>query len=203
MLVLRRLSTRILAPVSFELEDGACVAVRGPSGAGKTVLLRAIADLDPSDGDVLLDGTAREDMAAPEWRQRVRYLAAEPGWWAPTVAAHFDDWAAAMPLLERLGLPRDIGAAAVARLSTGERQRLALIRGLALPPRVLLADEPTAALDATTVAAVERWMYELRAGGMAILWVTHDDAQAMRVAERVLRVAGGQVREAPDDLPDA
>lgn len=200
MLAVRHLSTPFLAPVSFDVADGACIAVRGPSGSGKTVLLRAIADLDPSAGEVWLDGRARADMPAPEWRRGIRYLAAEPGWWAPTVAAHFADWAAAVPLLARLGLPHDIGEAQVSHLSTGERQRLALIRALIQRPRVLLADEPTAALDPTAVSAVEQWLQELRAEGMAILWVTHDEAQAARVADRVLHVAAGQVTGALDEL---
>lgn len=197
MLDVRGLTTPVLAPASFTLRRGECVAVRGPSGAGKTVLLRAIADLDPNDGEVWLDGVRRDDMPAPAWRRQVRYLAAEPGWWDDVVERHFEDWDAARPLSERLLLPPDIGKAPLARLSTGERQRLALVRALVDRPRVLLADEPTAALDATAAAAVETWLAELRAQGMALLWVTHDAAQAARVADRVLRVDVGQVVEAP------
>lgn len=195
MLTVRGLSTRVLAATSFDLAPGQCIAVRGPSGAGKTVLLRALADLDPSGGEVSLDGVRREDVPAPQWRRRVRYLAAEPAWWEDTVAPHFSDWHAALPLIERLMLPPGIGDAAVGRLSTGERQRLALVRSLAQPPRVLLADEPTAALDPKATAAAEALIEERRAGGMAILWVSHDPAQARRVAKRVLTVDAGHVSE--------
>ena len=71
---------RLHLAASFDLDAGECVAVRGPSGSGKTQLLRAIADLDPNEGTVLLDGTPRETVPAPAWRRLVAYLPAEPGW---------------------------------------------------------------------------------------------------------------------------
>lgn len=186
-----------LKPASFFLPDGACVAVRGPSGSGKTLLMRAIADLDPNQGRVTLNGEDRAAIPAPLWRRRVAYVPAEPGWWAETVGEHFDDWASALPLIERLGLSRDVKAWPVIRCSTGERQRLALVRALALRPRVLLLDEPTAALDPAMAGAVEALILELVAGGMSVLWVTHNAEQAARIAKRTLTVEAGQVRDDP------
>jgi phosphate-transporting ATPase len=176
------------------------VALRGPSGAGKTQLLRALADLDPNEGAVLLEGTPREAMAAPVWRGRIVYLAAEPGWWADSVGEHFLDWPAAVPVAERLGLPAACGTWPIQQLSTGERQRLALVRALvSVPPpgpRVLLLDEPTASLDEAAKAAMEALVAERRAAtGMGVLWVTHDAAQAKRVARRWLLVRGGLLEE--------
>ena len=95
MLVVRDLTRDGLAPASFTLDDGECIAVRGASGSGRTLLLRAIADLDPNEGVVTLDGAERMAMPAPEWRRKVTYMAAEPGWWADTVEQHFTDWTAA------------------------------------------------------------------------------------------------------------
>jgi phosphate-transporting ATPase len=89
------LRTAILKPASFALAMGECIAIRGPSGARKTLLLRAIADLDPNQGLVTLDGCDRSTIAAPTWRRLVGYVPAEPGWWAETVGEHFVDRAAA------------------------------------------------------------------------------------------------------------
>lgn len=132
-------------------------------------------------------------LPAPRWRSQVGYLAAEPAWWADSVAEHFADWPSQGPRLQQLRLPADLGAAAVARLSTGERQRLALLRALEVRPRVLLLDEPTAALDAEATAAVEALLDGLRRDGLALLWVTHDPVQAQRVAQRRLVLRDGAV----------
>jgi len=161
------------------------------------VLLRAIADLDPSEGTVLLDAVDRDSVPAPVWRRQVTYVAAEPGWWADSVAEHFSDWQAAAPLLEKLGFTAACGNWPIAWLSTGERQRLGLVRALVLGSRVLLLDEPTSALDPSATAAVEAIVAEQRASGTAVLWTTHDREQAKRVASRLLVMDLGQVEERP------
>jgi len=147
ILQVRDLRTNLLGPVSLSLSVGECVAVRGPSGAGKTLLLRAIADLDPNEGLVCLDGRDRSAIGGPEWRRRVGYVPAEPGWWADTVGEHFSEWTAALAFARDLGFPEEAKAWPITRLSTGERLRLALIRALMVGPKLLLLDEPTAALD--------------------------------------------------------
>lgn len=185
-----------LGPVDLRLDGGACAAVTGPSGAGKSTLLRAIADLDPADGTVTLDGVERNAVPAPVWRARVGYLAAESGWWADAVGAHFHDRDAVIPLLECLSLPAEALDWEVLRLSTGEKQRLALARLLEGAPRVLLLDEPTAALDADTKAAAEALIAERCAAGAIALIVTHDAAQARRLAQRFFRMDGGRLAEA-------
>ncbi len=185
-----------LEPVSFELADGECIVVGGASGSGKTLLLRAIADLDPNDGAVRLDGAAREAMPAPEWRRQVVYVAAEPGWWRDTVGGHFDDWDGARDLVAATGLPDDCRTWPISRLSTGERQRLGLVRALVLEPRVLLLDEPTSGLDDAATEAVEELVRLRLAGGTSVLWVTHDGEQGRRLARRRLVCAGGVVSEA-------
>ncbi|MGY3454067.1 ABC transporter ATP-binding protein [Bradyrhizobium sp. USDA 4353] len=195
MLTVRALR-RLHLCVSFDLQDGECVALQGPSGVGKTLLLRSIADLDPNEGTIKLDGTLREAMTAPAWRKRVTYLAAEPGWWSDTVQDHFNTWEDALPLVKRLGLPEDCGHWPIQRLSTGERQRLGLVRGLLLQSKVLLLDEPTAALDAASVGAVESLITERVAKGTSVVWSTHDNAQASRVGSRIfLMKPGGAVEE--------
>jgi putative ABC transport system ATP-binding protein len=129
--------TNLLKAASFSLSAGECVAVRGPSGAGKTLLLRAIADLDPNEGLVCLDGHDRSMIAGPEWRRLVGYVPAEPGWWAETVGEHFSEWTAALALVRDLGFPGEAKAWPITRPSTGERLRLALVRALMLRPKVV------------------------------------------------------------------
>ena len=171
--------------MSFDLQDGECVALQGPSGVGKTLLLRSVADLDPNEGTVRLDGILREAMPAPAWRRRVTYLAAEPGWWSDTVQEHFTAWDDALPLVVRLGLRDDCGPWSIQRLSTGERQRVGLARALMLQSRVLLLDEPTSALDPASAAPVEALIAERVSDGTSVLWSTHDGAQARRVGTRI------------------
>src|SRR5262245_1175382 len=167
MLQIRDLRTNLLQLASLSLSTGECIAVQGPSGAGKTLLLRAIADLDPNEGLVCLDGRDRSTIAGPEWHRLVGYVPAEPGWWADTVGEHFSEWTAALPCVRDLGFPDEAKAWPISRLSTGERLRLALIRALMVQPKVLLLDEPTAALDAASVAAVESLPADARGNARA------------------------------------
>jgi phosphate-transporting ATPase len=184
-----------LFPASFNLEDGECLAVQGSSGSGKSLLLRAIADLDPNQGEIMLDGKLREAIPAPQWRRQIVYLPSEPGWWSDDVADHFPPWEEVIPWIEAMHLPVAIRGRAVQHLSTGERQRLALARALVLHPRVLLLDEPTSGLDSSATHAVEQILKECLRMGASILWVTHDPEQARRVAKRCLLVEKGHVRE--------
>ena len=201
MLQVRDLRTTILQPISFALSVGECMAVRGPSGAGKTLLLRALADLDPNEGLVTLEGRDRSTIAGPEWRRLVGYVPAEPGWWAETVGEHFADWTAAAKFLKELGFSDETKTWPISRLSTGERLRLALVCALIVRPKVLLLDEPTAALDAAAVGAVEAMICSRIQAGLAVLWVTHDTAQARRIADRQLVVEAGCVREESSRWP--
>ena len=166
------------------------MSIIGRSGGGKSVLLRLIADLDPHDGDVALNGRPRALYSAPDWRGQVVYQAAEPAWWAATPRAHFSiaDMPVVDAILSDLDLEPRLLDADISRLSTGERQRVALARSLARGPLVLLLDEPTAALDPATTLAVEQVLATRVASGLSILWVTHSREQAERVGHRVLQV---------------
>ena len=194
MLTVRNLQRPGLTPLSFELREGECVAVQGPSGAGKSLLLRAIADLDPAQGEVTLDGKSRETLSGPAWRRQVAYVPAESGWWSERVDEHFPNWEKAVPLVQTLRLPAAVRDWPVQRLSTGERQRMALARALVLEPKVLLLDEPTSGLDEEATAVVEGLIRERLCAGASVLWVTHDAVQARRIAKRGLFVEDGRVR---------
>ncbi len=184
MLKIRRLTRPGLEPVDLDLARGECIAFSGPSGAGKSILLRAIADLDPNEGEVSLDGQSREAQPAPDWRRKVVYVPAEAGWWADRVDGHFPTPDIAVPLMMRLGLSTEALGWQVARLSTGEKQRLALTRAFLTSPRVMLLDEPTSGLDPEAAARVEDMLRERRDRGLAVILVTHDESQAARMASR-------------------
>jgi UDP-glucose/iron transport system ATP-binding protein len=179
-----------LPALSFEVAAGECLAVEGPSGSGKTRLLRAVADLDPADGYVFLEGVERREISAPAWRRRVRYASAEPAWWAATARGHFSPTAKLDRLLSALALDPGLLDRPIAELSTGERQRFGLIRAMADEPPVLLLDEPTSALDAEATALAEELIkFQLLAGRIVIL-VSHDAAQIERLAHGRLQLAG-------------
>lgn len=195
-LEIRRLTRRHVGPLDLSLAPGECVTLSGPSGAGKTLLLRALADLDPRQGRVLLDGVSSRDTEPHLWRRRVGMLPAESAWWKDTVREHFEHPDKAET--ERLGLPPEVMDWTVSRLSTGERQRLALLRLLGIGPRALLLDEPTANLDPAGTLRVERLLSDYMARhGACCLWITHDPAQVSRVSRRHLILWAGTLREAP------
>jgi phosphate-transporting ATPase len=200
MLRLNSLHLPPLAPVSLTVETGQCLGLRGASGSGKTRLLRAIADLDPCEGRLWLDGRERHQLSGPAWRAQVGYLPAEPGWWAHTVAEHFACWPDQAANLAALNLPAGLGDAPISRLSTGERQRLALLRALARQPRALLLDEPTAGLDVENVAAVEALLASHRRQGLTMIWVSHDPAQLARVADVQWTLQQGRAQPCPISL---
>ncbi len=182
MLRVEHLQVGDLPPLTFEVADGECLAVEGPSGIGKSRLLRAIADLEPAPGQVFLDGAERHEMAAPEWRTHVRYCGAEPAWWTDTARPVFPQAARLERLLGSVGLDTSLLDRPLAVLSTGERQRLALVRALIDEPKVLLLDEPTTALDPQSAALVEELVrFHILSGGTAML-VSHDPSQIERLA---------------------
>ena len=195
MLEIAGLTCRSLSDVSMHVAPGEAVAVSGVSGAGKSVFLRAIADLDPNYGDVRLNGLSRNAMPAPHWRRQVVYVPAESGWWSDRVGDHFEEGAAAAGQLHRLHLPTACLDWPVSRLSTGERQRLALVRAMVLAPRVLLLDEPTSGLDPETTLRVEAVLHERLADGAAIIFVSHDPAQTRRFGQRSVQIKDGALVE--------
>lgn len=197
MLSVRNLKRLSIGPIDLDVAAGEIVALTGPSGVGKSLLLRAIADLDPNEAEIALNGDARGDMSAPQWRRQVMYVAAHSGWWEDRVEPHFAGASRefAIELLQRLGLESTALGWEVANLSTGERQRLSLARALALRPKVLMLDEPTSGLDAENASRAEALIQRFVADGASVLFVTHDAHQAERLGRRVLRLETGALTE--------
>lgn len=184
-LVVERLSRGPGYPTfSLTVAAGSCVALSGPSGSGKSTLLRLVADLDPGTGTARIGDLRRELVPANEWRRMVTYVAADSGWWTTPVSAHMYDPEAARDLLPAVGLSEALMDAAPDNISSGERQRLALVRALIQRPRFLLLDEPTSALDPVSVRRVETLLLATKAGGMGLLVVSHDADQVERLADR-------------------
>jgi len=190
MLVARDLKGPHFHAVDLRVGPGDILCVHGPSGAGKSQLLRALADLDPHEGEIRLHDQAQADFAPADWRRRVGLLPAEPQWWADAVAEHFrkpDDCFG----LAQLGFSDKVMEWPVSRLSSGERQRLGLLRLLDAGPEVLLLDEPSANLDDANTRKMETlirgYLEEREAGAV---WVSHDPAQWERIADRQLEMGG-------------
>jgi len=234
MLELRRVSkvygqgaaeVHALDRVTLSVDEGAMVAVMGPSGSGKSTLLTIAGSLeDPTEGDVLvrsasLPGMSRNDKARLR-RRTIGYLFQDynllPGLTAAenvSLPLELDGWparkarAAGLAALEELGLA-DRAGRYPDELSGGERQRVAIARAVVGERRLLLADEPSGALDSGNAEAVMRLVHEAckgkgvgeAGGGMAAVVVTHD-AQLASWADRVVFLRDGRVTDQTAPAP--
>lgn len=183
-------------PVSLQLEAGEILTIYGQSGVGKSQFLRALADLTPHKGDVLLEGISQTKIRPEHWRKQVGYVPAESGWWADVVAQNFSEhppkaW------LSSLSLAPELLDAPVERLSTGERQRLALLRALVLHPKVLLLDEPTANLDQRNAKKlIELVKTYAQAEQAAVIWVSHAADERALLGNRSLEIRAETAHQA-------
>jgi len=183
-LQVKQLAVLHIGPIDLNINSKECVCLSGPSGAGKSLLLRAMVDLIPHEGDILLGGEACSQTRPCQWRRWVGLLPAESQWWYERVGDHFRQ---AVPgsWLEQLGFTHEVMDWSVSRCSTGEKQRLALLRLLLNEPRALLLDEPTASLDVQSSQGVEQLIKTYQQQHQApVLWVSHDPRQIERVAQR-------------------
>ncbi len=206
----RKTQTWLLREVSLAVRGGDSLAIVGPTGSGKTVLLRSLAILDPIDeGQVLWLNALISPDSVPDFRRQVIYLHQRPALIEGTVEENlrlpfsfgiharesFDrNWVLSM--LERVGRGADFLARLWRDLSGGEAQIVALLRALQLHPTVLLLDEPTASLDAAAAQTIEQLVsqwHQQSNGGRAVVWVTHDREQSSRVASRFVRMNSGRL----------
>lgn len=180
-------------PYSLELATGECCGLNGASGIGKSQFLRAVADVLPHEGECTLDTTPCLSMSPQDWRRNVALVPAESFWWYDLVGPHFGVAIPDSPyfchLTERLGFSLDVLKWQIGRLSTGERQRLSLIRTLITKPKVLLLDEPTSGLDKRMATEVEDIVAECCADDTSsCLWVSHDLEQLARISDRCFQL---------------
>ncbi|GAA5012194.1 ABC transporter ATP-binding protein [Actinopolymorpha pittospori] len=198
--------------VDLTIADGEAVAIMGPSGSGKSTLLNLVAGLDrPTDGQVEVGGTELNrlsEKALARFRRThigivfqffhlLDDLTARDNVLLPAQLAGTPRRAAsarADELLDALGLTARANAYP-ARMSGGERQRVTVARALINRPPLLLADEPTGAVDAKTGAQVMELLRDLNRGGQTVLLVTHDPALAKGCATRVVQVRDGRLTQ--------
>jgi len=179
----KNIKSKWLPKSSLEVAVGECIVISGPSGVGKSLLLRAIADLDEHKGMLGIDEVSCREVSAMQWRKQVGLLPAESAWWGELVSDHMENVEAKQ--LEMIGLDEDALKWTIDRLSTGEKQRLAILRLLANKPDFLLLDEPTANLDPKSVSKVEKLLLDYCHNTPAgLIWVSHDTEQAERIADR-------------------
>jgi putative ABC transport system ATP-binding protein len=198
----------LLRDVSLTIGPGDRLAIVGPSAAGKTLLLRALALLDRLDtGKVFWRGKVIAPAEVPDFRRRVIYLHQRPALFEGTIEENLRqpfglrvhrerrfDLGWIIGRLRSVGRNADFLERSTRDLSGGEGQIVALLRALQLTPLILLLDEPTAALDPETAQAAEQlvaaWLAEDAA--RATVWVSHNADQAHRVADRTLRLVAGR-----------
>ena len=191
-LVINDLHYQHCGPIDIEINSGECVAVSGASGSGKSLLLRALADLDEHKGDISLDDVLMNDLPAPEWRQKVALLPAESQWWFDTLGEHFAE--TDHQLIKQFGFPENVMDWSVSRLSSGEKQRLALLRLLLNKPSVLLLDEPTANLDKHNTLLFEKIIEDyMQQHSACVIWVSHDTHQLERVSSMQYKIENGRL----------
>ena len=195
---------RIVDDISIEVPQGDVLAIVGPSGAGKSSFLRLLNRLDePTGGTFYVDGRDYREIPPRVLRRRLGMVMQTPFLFPGTVADNIRFGprqqgealtdAAIDQLLEQVGLP-GFASRNVANLSGGEAQRVAFARCLANSPEVLLLDEPTSALDDAAKLGIEALVREIvQARRLTCLIVTHDTAQAARLAERVMVIEKGKL----------
>ena len=200
-------ATRALDDVSFSVEEGEFVAIVGSSGSGKSTLLHLIGGVDrPTSGHVLLNGAdvyARSDEELAVFRRREVGLVYQFYNLVPvlnvvenmTLPVALDGRAVnaghLQGLVQRLGLAGREGHLP-SQLSGGQQQRASIARALAGDPAVILADEPTGALDSRTGKHVLEILHGLHDDGSTIILITHDNGIAA-TAERVVRISDGHI----------
>ncbi|WP_306714105.1 ABC transporter ATP-binding protein [Burkholderia dolosa] len=203
----------LLAPTDFSVAAGSRIAITGPSGSGKSVLLRALALLDPLDGGrILWRGQRIRRSAIPRYRRSVAYVRQRPAQMDGTVEAQLRypyslavyrdvafDRARAETLAARARRGTDFLDKRASELSGGEAQIAALLRVLQLDPDVLLLDEPTSALDPESTRAIEALVdawFDAAPDARAYMWISHDPEQAARISTTRFVMQAGVLRAA-------
>ncbi len=200
----------ILDQVAISIDSGDRIGLVGPSGSGKSSLLRAIANLDPLDrGTLTLNGTKVDHDDVPKFRRQIVYVAQRPAFVSATVRRNLElpfefgvaesefDLDFVNSRLEKLGKSSALLDQAIDSLSGGEQQIVSMIRAMSLLPLVLLLDEPTAALDANSVSNFEQLISDWFGADQchAFVWCGHDERQIDRMTNWQIKMEQGRIVE--------
>lgn len=193
----------MLEDVSLSVEAGAHLTITGPSGSGKSSLLKLLAALvSPSSGRIVYQGRDLEDLDPVAYRREVSYCFQQPLLFGQTVrdnmAFPFEirqlpfDQERVLSALARLNLGPEFLEKPIKELSGGEKQRVALVRNLLFEPKVLLLDEVSSGLDEQTKLLLRAFLKDLHQEGVTLIEVTHDQ-QEIEAAERLVTIVGGRL----------
>jgi len=190
----------ILKGITIDIPCRGITALAGPSGSGKSTLLRLLNRLDePLSGSISLNGRPLTEWEPAALRRQVGMVFQKPPVFDGDVLANLQVADAnvtderARHVLDHVGLGADLLERRAGDLSGGEAQRMCVARALLTSPSVLLADEPTAALDHEARRTIEDLGIEVAAGGVPIVWVTHDTDQLRRLADHAMVLIDGEV----------
>jgi putative ABC transport system ATP-binding protein len=190
----------ILRDITVDIPNDGITVIVGPSGSGKSTLLRLLNRLDdPLSGEICWRGQPLDELRPDALRRQVAMVFQRPPLFAGSVLDNFRvavadiDEDRALHLLDHVGLPAELLHRDAADLSGGEAQRMCVARALMTRPMVVLADEPTAALDGEARNTIEELAQQLADEGTPLVWVSHDTAQLRRLADHVLAIVDGQV----------
>ena len=188
---------KVLRDINVQMEQGKLYAILGPSGCGKTTLLSLIGGLDsPTSGQILFEDQDIAKTGLSDHRKNhvsfifqaynlIDYL-------TPAENVALTSKLPPLPILERLGLTKEEAKRNVLKLSGGQQQRVSIARALAGNPSVILADEPTGALDSRTGREVLGFLKKLNREGDTVVLITHDNSIAVK-ADRIIRLQDGKI----------
>lgn len=186
---------QILNKVNLEVQAGDFLTLTGPSGGGKSTLLKIIASLiSPSDGEIIFQGQNQHDYEITTYRQLVSYCFQQPSLFGQTVADNLQfpfvirNEASSQVQIEqaltKVNLPTSYLNKNITELSGGEKQRVALLRNTMFLPKILLLDEVTVGLDARSIEIVHQFIKQLwQEAGLTIIQITHNQAELSQAAK--------------------
>ena len=196
----------ILSDISFTVNPGELITISGPSGSGKSTLLKLIANmLRKSSGDIIFNQKDLETYLPTDYRKEVSYLFQNPVLFGETVKDNLTfpyeiremtfDENRAVSLLESVQLSKEYFDKTIDSLSGGEKQRIAFVRNLLFPPKILLLDEVTSALDEANSQIITRMVNDLnQKNNLTVLWITHKKEEFLSSKRRLL-IEDGLLKE--------